>query len=125
MAVKRLSQVEERLRDFGLFSLEKSMLREGMIAPLKYLQGCHLEEGGERFHLAAEDRTRSHGFKLCVEWYQLDIRGNVFTVRVVQQWTRLPKEVVSSLSLAIFKQRLDRCLSGMLWADPALSGGLD
>ena len=78
-----------------------------------YLKGCPLEEGRERFLLAAEDRTRSYRFKLCVEQYRLHIRGGIFTVRIVRQWNRLPKEVVSSPSLAVFRQRLNRYLSGI------------
>ena len=78
-----------------------------------YLKGCHLEEGRDQFHLAAEDRTSSNGFKVCVEQYQLDNREKI-SVRVVQQWNRLPKEVVSSPSLAVLKQQLDRYLSWML-----------
>ena len=54
---------EERLRDLGMFSLEKRRLRRDMIAVFKYLTDCHSEEDRERFHLAGEDRTRSNGFK--------------------------------------------------------------
>jgi len=44
----------------------------------------------------------------------LDIRKNFLPVRVVKHGNKLPREVVESPSLKIFKSRLDRHLSGMV-----------
>ncbi|KAK4814021.1 hypothetical protein QYF61_004651 [Mycteria americana] len=66
----------ERLRDLGLFSLEKRRLRGDLIA----LYSCL--KGGWR-----EGRFR------------LDIRKFFFTERVIQHWNRLPREVVELPSL--------------------------
>ena len=38
------------------------------------------------------------------------MRKNFFTLRVTGHWNRLPKEVVESLSLEIFRTRLDKVL---------------
>jgi len=42
------------------------------------------------------------------------MRKNFFTVTVMEHWNRLPREVVESPSLEIFKTRLDNVLCGLL-----------
>ena len=50
---------------------------------------------------------------------------NFYTVRVMEQWNRLPREVVESPSMEVFKTHLDAYLCHLLCRDPALAGGLD
>jgi len=44
----------------------------------------------------------------------VDIRKKFFTVRAVQHWNGLPREVVDDPSLETFKVKLDGALSNLI-----------
>ncbi|KAK4818242.1 hypothetical protein QYF61_009113 [Mycteria americana] len=118
---------EKRLRNLSLFSLAKQQLSGDLIAAHSSLNG-NCTDGRTKFLLVLADGTVNDtvtevvsiwGQKLellqrCREEFRLDIRKFYFTERVVKHWNRLPREVVESPSLEVFKRHLDEVLRDMV-----------
>jgi len=98
----------------GLFSLEKRRLQGDLTAAFLYLKGGYERAGEGLFARAWSDGTRGNGIKLKEGRFRLDTRKELFPVRVVRHWHRLPRDVVAAPSLVVFKARLNRTLSNLV-----------
>lgn len=109
------SCVKKCLRELGMFSLKKRMLRGDLVALYNHLKkGCEQVRVGV-FHRATKDRTRGNGLKLHWERFSLNIRRNFFTEKVVRHWKGLSRLVVESPPLEAFQEPLDMALSALVW----------
>ena len=82
---------EERLSNLDLFSLGKS-----------------------HFSMVYSDKTRSSGLKLEHRKFHTNMWKSFLVVGMMEHWNRLPREVVESPSMEIFKIYLDSYLCNLL-----------
>ena len=55
---------KDRLRELGLFILEKRRLRGDLIAAFQYLKGAYKQELSQLFERVGNSTTRRNGFQL-------------------------------------------------------------
>jgi len=104
----------ERLRELGLFSLQKKRLQGDLSVAFQYLKGASKKDGDKLFSKACYNRIRGNGFKLREGTFRLDIRKKCFTARVMKHWKILPREVLGAPSLETFMFRLDKALCNFI-----------
>jgi len=97
----------DRLRELGLFSLEKRRLRGDLIVTFWYVKGAYKWEGSQLFERVENSRTRRNAPKLKVRTFRLDVVGKFFTMTLVRYWNRLLRDVVNAPSLEVFKASLE------------------
>lgn len=105
---------EERLGEPGLFKLETRKLRVNLMAAFWYLWGASWGNGTGLFSEVHNSRVRVSGHKLKRGRFHLDIRKQKFILRISTCWDDLPRKVVESPSLEIFKTWLHKPLSNLV-----------
>ena len=71
---------KDRLRELGLFNLEKRRIWGGLITAFQYLKGAYKQEENQLFTQVDSDRTSGNSFKLKEGKYRLYVRG-IFSLR--------------------------------------------
>jgi len=97
---------EERLKKLNMFSLRYRRLRD-LIQVFQFVHGQEQGYLRELFEFNRNDGIRGHQFKIKVNHSRTRLRQSFFTNRVVEHWNQLPKTIVSSNTLNIFKNSID------------------
>ena len=100
------------LAELNMTTLEDRRHRGDMIEAFKLIHGFDIVNAGEDF-LKLEtgshrDRTRGHALKLQKPRHRTLKRNMFFSSRIIEQWNKLPEDVVTSQSVNIFKNRYDK-----------------
>ena len=103
---------EDRLKIAGLVTLEERRNRGDLIETFKIIKGFSKVDYTKWFTLSHNHRTRGHRYKLNKPKSRLEIRRNFFSLRVINEWNKLPNDVVEATSINMFKNRYDRYKSG-------------
>ncbi len=91
-----------------MFSLHKRRLREDLFQVFEILNHFHKISPDKLFEVNNATVTRGNGMKLKGQRCNTIARKSYFSVRVVDNWNRLPASVVFSDTIDCFKSRLDK-----------------
>lgn len=108
------------MKELVIFTQEKRRLKGDLTTVFQCLQGSYKEDRGS----PQGEKTRDNGYNLHQERFHLDIRKKFLTARTLTHQKNLPRDVVESQSLEVFKVHLDR-VQGNLTQAPFPHESLD
>ena len=102
----------ERLKLLKLPTLAYRRLRGDMIEVYKIIHNIYDHESVPHLlknnEISQRTGNRGHSLKLFTQRAKLNLRKNVFPIRITEPWNSLPDTVVTAKSLNSFKTRLDK-----------------
>ena len=98
---------EDRMRKLQLPTLRYRRLRGDMIETYKLLHDIYDPILPKLLDPVEKSTTRGHSFRLPKKSAKNNIKGHVFSHKIVNDWNSLPQDVVSAPSVNAFKNRLD------------------
>ena len=102
---------EERLKEWGLTTLETRRLRGDQIEVFNILNGYKNIESNVFFLEIKESIiTRGHNFKLVKKQSRLDVRKYSFSQRTINVWNNLSTDCVHASSVNMFKNKIYKYL---------------
>ena len=90
----------------GLSTLEEKRNRGDLIEVFK-IKGLTKVDYNRWFLFSKESRTRGHRYKLSKSRSRLEVRKKFFSQRVINEWNKLPVDVVEATSVNSFNNRYD------------------
>lgn len=76
----------EKLRQLGLFSLQKKRFWADFVVAFQYTKTAYKEDGERLLTKAYNDRTRGNSFKLKEDRFGVYIRMIFFMMRIMGHW---------------------------------------
>ena len=101
---------EDRLKSLRLPSLTYRRFRGDLIETYKFTHGVY-KVSEQMFSMDSSDRTRGHSLKLQKKRCNTTQRQHFFNQRIIEQWNRLPAEIVEAETLNSFKAKIDKHFS--------------
>lgn len=104
----------ESLREFGLYRLEKQRLQGVLVEAFQHIKEPKRKMVRDYIARTGHDRTRRNVSKWKEGRFRLEKRKKFFTVRVVRQWKRFPREAMDVPSLQVLQARLSAALRNLV-----------
>jgi len=98
---------DDRLEILGLLSFEKRRLCGDLIEVFKILTDRENIVKHQFFAPSLCNHLRGHSLKLLKPRSSRQVRQNFFSQRVIDDWNKLPSNIVTSTSVNMFKNKLD------------------
>ena len=97
----------DRVSTLNLPSLSYQRHRADMLMVYNILRGSVSLQSEMFFHQQLSSVTRGHSLKLIKPHAQRSVRSNFFSIRSINAWNNLSKEIVSTNSVNNFKILFD------------------